>query len=335
MGVRDQAKSAGLSFWRWGVQIVVRHPLSQYPIKLFIHWIGILMMANFPLVNVWLHRYIWAQVNPTNPNSPINTAWGAAATTLAIIGPLFFAWLNKREERADARANLQGQLDRYKSEMAREKAESDREKAEVKAKAEAAETKVHQAILETEQLRRQLGDVTANKARIAVTDGKVDAVLEELRLSGFLKPPRPGEGQRSPRTTVLIAEDDPNQARALQMLLTAKGYAASSAVTMEEGFSLLEKGPHLMILDLRIQGKDGLDLLRKVRADGKLTRTVIVTGMADPVELAKAEVLRPDKILKKPVDFEELLEVLTPLDSGRGAEADSGSGAGSDGPRPA
>jgi CheY-like chemotaxis protein len=332
MGVRDQVQSAGLCFWRWGVQIVVRHPLSQYPIKLFIHWIGILMMANFPLVNVWLHRYIWAQVNPTNPNSPVNTFWGMMATTLAITGPLFFAWLNKREERADARANLQGQLDRYKEEMARQKVESDREKAEVKAKAEAAEAKVHQAIQETNELRRQLSDVPANRARIAATDGKLDAVLEELRLSGFLKPPRPGEGQRSPRTTVLIAEDDPSQARALQTLLTAKGYAASSAVTMEEGFSMLEKGPHLMILDLRIQGKDGLDLLRKVRADGKQTRTVIVTGMADPVELAKAEVLRPEKILKKPVDFEELLEVLTPLDSGWEAEEETGSG-GSDGPR--
>jgi CheY-like chemotaxis protein len=329
MGVRDQVQSAGLCFWRWGVQIVVRHPLSQYPIKLFIHWIGILMMANFPLVNVWLHRYIWAQVNPTNPNSAVNTAWGALATTLAIMGPLFFAWLNKREERADARANLQGQLDQYKAEMARQKVEADREKAEVKAKAEAAEAKVHQAIQETDELRRQLGDVPANKARIAATDGKLDAVLEELRLSGFLKPPKPAEGQRSPRTTVLIAEDDPNQARALQTLLTAKGYAASSAVTMEEGFSLLEKGPHLMILDLRIQGKDGLDLLRKVRADGKQTRTVIITGMADPVELAKAEALRPDKVLKKPVDFEELLEVLTPLGAGREAEG----GSGSDGPR--
>jgi CheY-like chemotaxis protein len=235
------------------------------------------------------------------------------------------------DRRAEREANIQGQFDQQRAEMERQKAEAERQKAEdrretaeAKAKAEAAEERVHQAIQETEGLRRQLGDVTANKARIAATDGKVDAVLEELRLSGFLKPPRPGEGQRSPRTTVLIAEDDPIQARALQTLLTAKGYAASSAVTMEEGFAMLEKGPHLMILDLRIQGKDGLDLLRKVRADGKLTRTVIVTGMADPVELAKAEALRPDKVLKKPVDFEELLEVLTPLGAGREAEAGSG-----------
>jgi CheY-like chemotaxis protein len=240
------------------------------------------------------------------------------------------------DRRAEREANIQGQFDQQRAEMERQKAEAERQKAEdrretaeAKAKADAAEAKVHQAIQETDELRRQLGDVPANKARIAATDGKLDAVLEELRLSGFLKPPKPGEGQRSPRTTVLIAEDDPNQARALQTLLTAKGYAASSAVTMEEGFSLLEKGPHLMILDLRIQGKDGLDLLRKVRADGKLTRTVIITGMADPVELAKAEALRPDKVLKKPVDFEELLEVLTPLGAGRDVEDRS------DGPRPA
>jgi len=65
---------------------------------------------------------------------------------------------------------------------------------------------------------------------------------------------------------ILVVDDELEIREGLELLLTTEGYSTSSAETAEAGLTLLEEKPFdLLLLDVSLPDRNGLDLLREIR----------------------------------------------------------------------
>jgi two-component system copper resistance phosphate regulon response regulator CusR len=94
-------------------------------------------------------------------------------------------------------------------------------------------------------------------------------------------------GTRADPPRILVVEDEPKVARALCEGLESRGYTVTVAHTGEDGYFLASSEPFdLVILDLSLPGRDGLEVLDALRKQGLLTPVLILTardGVADRV----------------------------------------------------
>jgi DNA-binding response OmpR family regulator len=107
---------------------------------------------------------------------------------------------------------------------------------------------------------------------------------------------------------VLVIEDDPTVGQFVKRGLEEQRWSVDLVADGEEGESLALGQPYdLIVLDMRLPGRSGLDVLRHLRARG-FERPVLVLTAQDAVD-AKVETLRAgaDDYVTKPFAFEELL----------------------------
>ena len=107
---------------------------------------------------------------------------------------------------------------------------------------------------------------------------------------------------------VLVIEDDPTVGQFVKRGLEEQRWSVDLVADGEEGEALARSQPYdLVVLDLRLPGRSGLDVLRNLRARG-FERPVLVLTAQDAVD-AKVETLRAgaDDYVTKPFAFEELL----------------------------
>jgi DNA-binding response OmpR family regulator len=78
---------------------------------------------------------------------------------------------------------------------------------------------------------------------------------------------------------ILVIEDDKYVADYLKEGLLSETYAADIACTGEEGQDLAESIPYdLIILDVKLPGKDGFEVCRDLRRDGVNIPIMFITG---------------------------------------------------------
>lgn len=109
-----------------------------------------------------------------------------------------------------------------------------------------------------------------------------------------------------PRRRLAIVEDHDSTRWLLAKLLERKGWEVQTAATIAEGFALLEPRPDCLILDLMLPDGDGEVILRHVREHDLGTRVVVTTGTGDEDRLEAVRGLRPDAVLRKPIDLDEV-----------------------------
>jgi DNA-binding response OmpR family regulator len=107
---------------------------------------------------------------------------------------------------------------------------------------------------------------------------------------------------------ILIIEDEKKVAKALREGLEAEHYEVSVAATGEEGFFLASEGHFdLLLLDLMLPRRDGIDVLTMLRRCGIQTPVFVLTAK-DAVEDRVLGLDRgADDYLTKPFAFSELL----------------------------
>src|SRR5580693_6324750 len=112
----------------------------------------------------------------------------------------------------------------------------------------------------------------------------------------------------SASSKILIIEDDRKMSDALVSGIRSAGYEVLAASTAEEGFFLVHSGqPDLLLLDLTLPHRNGLDVLRQIRKEGLDLRVLILTShntVEDRVEGLKTGA---DDYLGKPFSFPELM----------------------------
>ncbi len=126
--------------------------------------------------------------------------------------------------------------------------------------------------------------------------------------------PIPAELQEDSRK-VLVVDDEPAIARALQRVLRKHGLVAEVAADgFQAGSKLMKDRPILVTLDLSMPGLSGYDVLSFVRETPEIASTkILVISALGGEALQKAIDLGADAILNKPFDNHELVEVINKL----------------------
>ncbi|RMH54994.1 MAG: sigma-54-dependent Fis family transcriptional regulator [Candidatus Hydrogenedentota bacterium] len=107
---------------------------------------------------------------------------------------------------------------------------------------------------------------------------------------------------------ILIADDEIRITEALRRLLELEGYDTLSAGDGEEVLKMLSGGGvDLVLLDLDMPRKDGIETLREMRRSGHSLPVLIVSGKGTIAKAVEAVRLGAYDFIEKPVDDERLL----------------------------
>ena len=110
-----------------------------------------------------------------------------------------------------------------------------------------------------------------------------------------------------PRPHVLVVDDDASVRRLVDDYLLENDFRVSGAATGAELMSALgAQVIDLVLLDLRLQGEDGMQLLRQVRAHSQIP-VIILTGRSEEADRVMGLELGADDYLTKPFSPRELL----------------------------
>lgn len=123
----------------------------------------------------------------------------------------------------------------------------------------------------------------------------------------------------SDRKKIIVIDDEPDIVTFLTTLLEDNGYATVSAKDGQEGFEKIRaENPDLVLLDITMPEKSGVRCYRDLRSDPELQSipVVIVTGVAKEFKgfiSSRRQVPPPDGFIAKPIDKQELLDVVARL----------------------
>lgn len=112
----------------------------------------------------------------------------------------------------------------------------------------------------------------------------------------------------SARPRILIIEDDRKMSDALVSGMEEAGYEVMAAGSAEEGFFLVHsRHPDLLVLDLTLPHRNGLDILQQIRSEGADLRVLILTSHNTVEDRVTGLRTGADDYLGKPFSFPELL----------------------------
>ncbi|MDQ3553455.1 MAG: response regulator transcription factor [Chloroflexota bacterium] len=114
--------------------------------------------------------------------------------------------------------------------------------------------------------------------------------------------------------TILIVEDEYAVARGVQYALQQEGYQVSVARSGEEGLEFAtQQAPDLVLLDVRLPGIDGFEMLRRLRATGSKAPVLMLTARDEEVDKVIGLELGADDYLTKPFGLRELMSRIKAL----------------------
>lgn len=112
---------------------------------------------------------------------------------------------------------------------------------------------------------------------------------------------------------LLIVEDEVNIRRFVAANLGARGYQVVEAGDAEEGLrQLRESPPGALILDIRLPGMSGWDLLQEMASDTALASipVIVMTASATNLKFGETSYTNVVQWLVKPVSVHELLQAV-------------------------
>ena len=115
---------------------------------------------------------------------------------------------------------------------------------------------------------------------------------------------------------VLIADDEPNIAAALEYLLQRSGYDVSIARNGEEALKLIEQNrPDLVLLDVMMPLRSGYEVCQVMRAreDWRHIKIVVLTAKGREADANKGMALGADLYITKPFSNRDLIAKINDL----------------------
>ena len=110
---------------------------------------------------------------------------------------------------------------------------------------------------------------------------------------------------------VLLVDDERDLARTLSERLQMRDMGSAVAFDGASALELLQDdAPEVMIIDLKMPGIDGLEVLRKVKETRPEIEVIILTGKGSKADEAQCKALGAFGFLQKPVDIESLSRML-------------------------
>lgn len=112
------------------------------------------------------------------------------------------------------------------------------------------------------------------------------------------------------QATVLIADDESSMRLLVNVTIESDAYNVIEAGDGDEAWALIRQHkPALVILDIQMPGRNGLEILGAIRADPSLekTRVILLTAKALEADMAAGMTAAADFFLTKPFSPLELL----------------------------
>lgn len=129
-------------------------------------------------------------------------------------------------------------------------------------------------------------------------------------------------------TTILLVEDNPDD-EALTMRAFKKSHLANDIIVARDGVEALDyvfgtgiyegrdvnEKPHLILLDLKLPRLDGMDVLKRIRSDVRMSMIpiVVLTSSREQEDLLRSYSLGANSYIRKPVDFNQFVQAVQQL----------------------
>ncbi len=123
----------------------------------------------------------------------------------------------------------------------------------------------------------------------------------------------------APAPSILIVDDDAVLRGRLEAAFRRRGYEASAAGSYEQAVAVAERdSPEYALVDLRLPGRSGLEIVKALRAIDPETKIVVLTGYGSIATALDAVRLGALNYISKPADVDDILRAFA-----RGEEAPS------------
>lgn len=118
------------------------------------------------------------------------------------------------------------------------------------------------------------------------------------------------------RPSILLVDDDERFRDRLARAFTDRGYEVRSAGHCDAAVALAKtESPEMAVVDLRMPGRSGLDVVRELRAIDAATKIVVLTGYGSIATAVDAMRLGANHYLTKPADVDDLLAAFARTDA--------------------
>ena len=133
--------------------------------------------------------------------------------------------------------------------------------------------------------------------------------------------------RNSPKPSILLVDDDERLRSRMARAFDERGYETQQADGYAQGISIAEReSTEYAVVDLRMPGKSGLDLVRELHRIDPATKVVVLTGYGSIATALEAVRLGATHYLTKPADVDEVIasfERRDPDPSADGSETQS------------
>lgn len=125
--------------------------------------------------------------------------------------------------------------------------------------------------------------------------------------------------------TICLIDDEPSVLKALGRLLASEGF---HAMKFDDPVLFIRHATcnpvHLAVIDIRMPGMSGLEVMEKLSTISPTTRTIVITGEGDPMSRAAAMSAGAVFFFPKPFDDEALLQAIRATISNHGRDGGEG-----------
>lgn len=110
---------------------------------------------------------------------------------------------------------------------------------------------------------------------------------------------------------MLVIDDESDIREATQSFFKKRGIETLTAAGGREGLDILaSQSPGLVLLDMRMPGMDGIEVLREMRARNFQTKVIMVTGVEESDITQEAQTLGVIDTIHKPLILSDLERIV-------------------------
>ena len=112
---------------------------------------------------------------------------------------------------------------------------------------------------------------------------------------------------------VLVIDNSSTNLVLLEAILVERGYTIQTAYSVKEAYAIMTKfRPDLILLDLLMPRINGFEFLNNIKADKNLMSIpiVVISAVTDAENIKKAIKLGADQFVTKPVDIQNICEIV-------------------------
>ncbi len=107
---------------------------------------------------------------------------------------------------------------------------------------------------------------------------------------------------------ILLVDDEEEFVRALSERLSLRDLSSRTAFSGDQAMKFVgDSAPHIMVLDLKMPGTPGMEVLRRVKKRYPGIQVIVLTGHGNDLDEAEARSIGIFDYLRKPVDIELLV----------------------------